>query len=740
MPDENVRKASYNSASSGVSRAATTDSSARSVEGSTPTTTHSVAHSMGSGSFHSVFSLPPKALSVNDSDSVASRFSIETGGSASSLAIFPPFISMTLDTIIDAVIVANGAGLILEYNKAAVAMFGWTKHEVIGRKPLNILMPHKFSKHHDRYMSEYRSGGTPKLIGITRTLRGLRKDGSTFPVDVSLGQFPKEWLSNLRDDEIDKYLQGGLFVGTLRDVSKREKEKQDWNGSRYAKEFEEMDFLGKGGFGAVYRARNRLDQQEYAIKKIHLRCHPTDYAMAMAALQASSANITTMGNHGGSVTSGSVAAGVHETSAGSIESAGSASIPGSQGTGTSNASVPTHATSGTNTGMTGRTEASSSLSPDDLRIIREVKTFARISNHPNVVRYYNSWVEAIWEDPDAEKKAGSSESEKEKEKEQEKLKQKEKEKDDKEAKEKAEAEKAVAAAAAELGPPPVPVVPVPLLVSAPVPIPGVSQAHVDGNAEEGDTIELSNVGGLEESATSVADEISRNFYTPEQIRTAEQDMLRRQLARKRLAGESPQANVVLKTGSKDFAVREDSVNSMNSVSTGDSAEMSAIPREPVVVKAPAPAVPLRPAAVLESKLTAPPVFPYKWFRLSDPLSANKEDLTLQSPDQVDDALYSNDAFASSHPLRFRVSCPDRFRRARGSGSPVRSIRRSTVDRRRKKSQAIASSRTPQSLDDEPGRFLTRKIPWPSKLRLHIQGHSLRSKPWRPQTSRGSPTT
>lgn len=264
----NQRSASYGSTQSDLSASGvTTDSSVSGLGGgdaSTPTTAsgslgQSVRSSVSvASSKHYAFAMPSLKGQLGSTDSIhgsmgsphsaafgGSIFSAGPGSNSGSsvagtpgIRIFPPFISMTLDTIIDAVIVANGAGLILEYNKAAVNMFGWSKDEVIGRKPLNILMPNKYAKNHDRYMSEYRNGGTPKLIGITRTLRGLRKDGSTFPVDVSLGQFPKEWLSNLNDDEVERYLQGGLFVGTLRDVTRREREKEDWSGSRYGKEFE----------------------------------------------------------------------------------------------------------------------------------------------------------------------------------------------------------------------------------------------------------------------------------------------------------------------------------------------------------------------------------------------------------------------------------------------------------------------------------------------------------------------
>lgn len=506
---------------------------------------------------------------------------------------------MTLDTIIDAVIVANGTGLILEYNRAAETMFGWTKDEVIGRQPLNVLMPHKFAKNHDRYMSEYRSGGTPKLIGVTRTLRGLRKDGGTFPVDVSLGQFPKEWLSNLEEDErVEKYLGGGLFVGTLRDASVREKEKMDWGGSRYKKEFEELEFLGKGGFGAVYRARNRLDGQEYAIKKIKLRCHPADYAMAMAALQSSAIGL------GGSSVAGSTSAG--EGSMGSVASAGSGSV----GTG-SEASVPkqgsesatatataskTTAGSGTNTNTNtaGSATNTGSLSPDDLRIIREVKTFARISNHPNVVRYYNSWVEAVWEEG-----VSGSESEKERE---------ERERRERENAGAPQPQVPPRPVSAKPETPPVPP-PVPsrpnLAMPPPVPSsrtrtpiepprPSRPDTPPDAAEEAGDTIDL------EQSTPDLPHEedISRNFYTPAQMKLAEQDMFRRQLAKKR-AKELEGFKVVLRTGSNEFERAEEEELTG---STDDSAEVSLLPAGrtgPVGGKVLVPPVPARPGGILD---------------------------------------------------------------------------------------------------------------------------------------------
>ncbi|KAI8836559.1 hypothetical protein BC829DRAFT_52068 [Chytridium lagenaria] len=74
--------------------------------------------------------------------------------------------------------------------------------------------------------------------------------------------------------------------------------------SRYKNEFEELGCLGRGGFGVVYRARNRLDGQEYAVKKVKLNCRPDDFALFMSA-ETTSTMTTTMTHHARTPSSGS---------------------------------------------------------------------------------------------------------------------------------------------------------------------------------------------------------------------------------------------------------------------------------------------------------------------------------------------------------------------------------------------------------------------------------------------------
>ena len=161
----------------------------------------------------------------------------------------------------------------------------------------------------------------PSANPVNQLIKAQLKDGSTVWVELSLSPISNEYLQSPivnaapvtdyrpsssrmsscdwnEEQEEEQYL-----LATIRELSSLETH------SRYENEFIEMEMIGKGGFGTVYRALNKIDGQEYAIKKVHLDSYNGD------------------------------------------------------------------------------------LSND--KFIREVQTFARISNHPNVVRYYAAWTEPV---------------------------------------------------------------------------------------------------------------------------------------------------------------------------------------------------------------------------------------------------------------------------------------------------------------------------------------------------------
>jgi two-component system, LuxR family, sensor kinase FixL len=92
-----------------------------------------------------------------------------------------------LDTVPEAMVVIDDRGIIRSFSTAAERLFGWTSDEMIGRN-VSVLMPTPYREEHDGYLSRYRSTGERRIIGIGRIVVGERKDASTFPMELAVGE------------------------------------------------------------------------------------------------------------------------------------------------------------------------------------------------------------------------------------------------------------------------------------------------------------------------------------------------------------------------------------------------------------------------------------------------------------------------------------------------------------------------------------------------------------------------
>ena len=106
-----------------------------------------------------------------------------------------PDSAITLQTIIqtaiDGIITINESGIIEMINPAALRIFGYEHHDVIGNN-VSMLMPEPDRSRHDHYMRRYQSSGIPHIIGIGREVIGMKKNGNTFPFRLAISEVPLE--------------------------------------------------------------------------------------------------------------------------------------------------------------------------------------------------------------------------------------------------------------------------------------------------------------------------------------------------------------------------------------------------------------------------------------------------------------------------------------------------------------------------------------------------------------------
>ncbi|HET9355871.1 MAG TPA: PAS domain S-box protein [Sphingomicrobium sp.] len=112
-----------------------------------------------------------------------------------------------LATVPDAMVVIEENGDILSFSAAAEKMFGYSEDEVLGRN-VRMLMPSPDRERHDGYLDTYLATGKRKIIGIGRITTALRSDGSTFPIELAIGE---AWIGDHR-----------IFTGFIRDLTERQ--------------------------------------------------------------------------------------------------------------------------------------------------------------------------------------------------------------------------------------------------------------------------------------------------------------------------------------------------------------------------------------------------------------------------------------------------------------------------------------------------------------------------------------
>jgi len=142
-----------------------------------------------------------------------------------------------VETAVDGVILIDAKGTVLMFNPACERLFGYSADRVIGQN-VKMLMPSPFHEEHDQYLENYHRTGERKIIGIGREVVGRRSDGSTFPMDLSVGEAKQEGES--------------IFVGMIHDLTERKRTEEQ------LVQAQKMEMVGQLSGGIAHDFNNLL--------------------------------------------------------------------------------------------------------------------------------------------------------------------------------------------------------------------------------------------------------------------------------------------------------------------------------------------------------------------------------------------------------------------------------------------------------------------------------------------------
>lgn len=146
-------------------------------------------------------------------------------------------LTAVVETAVDGFILIDSRGRILLFNPACERLFGYRADEVF-HENVKMLMPPGYSAHHDGYIKNFIRTSERKIIGIGREVTGLRKDGTTFPMDLSVGEAKQDGES--------------IFVGIIHDLTGRKETEEQ------LRQAQKMEMVGQLSGGIAHDFNNLL--------------------------------------------------------------------------------------------------------------------------------------------------------------------------------------------------------------------------------------------------------------------------------------------------------------------------------------------------------------------------------------------------------------------------------------------------------------------------------------------------